>query len=98
MLPAYQQASDSSGIHKEAARWSIKHFKLSSAAVSLGPRVHHKYGSSNKTEGMLFSWKEVVNRLPETYATDGVIEENQMGMQRFKKPSSMTIKSYAQAS
>lgn len=43
---------------------------------------------------MLFSWMKVINHLPETYASDNVIEETETEMQNFKMLSNMTPKQY----
>lgn len=65
--------------------WCIKHFISNFAAASLASRLYLKSGSPNKPEGRLFSWKEVVNHLLETYAIDDVIAETENGHSRIQE-------------
>lgn len=46
---------------------------------------------------MWSSWKEVVNQVLDTYATEDVIAKTETEMQSFKLPSSRTPNQYAEA-
>lgn len=74
-LKTYKQACDFNGIHENAAVWFVKHFKAHTAATSRAPSLLIKNGCGRELEGIMSSWKEVVNQLSETYDTDDVIAE-----------------------
>lgn len=85
-LVTSKQACDSNGIHEGATVWLVKHFVNKSTVASLAPRVFLNSNLSCKREGMLSSWKEVVNHLLETYATDDVIVETKTDLQKSNQP------------
>lgn len=98
ILATYKQAYVSSRIHKGADIWCEKHFMTKSLRVLLASRPYlENKKTSDKLEGMPFSWKVVFNHRLETYATDYVIAEAEMHIQNFEQPSSMTLNQYVGA-
>lgn len=65
--------------------WCVKDFMSESTAASLASSLYLKNKkTSNKPVSMLSSWKQVLNYLVETLATNGVIAKTKMEMQNFK--------------
>lgn len=90
-LATFKHACASYGIHEGAALWWIKHFIIKLAAISsqCRPQLKNKK-SSDKLEGMLFSWSKVGNHYLETRPTSNSDAEAKMKFENFKMPPNVT--------
>lgn len=84
-LATFKQTCDSDFIYKSTAICYAIHFMTKPAAASFRERFHLKNNkSSDKLEGRLSFWKEVVKHPPETCPTDKVIYETEIHMKKIK--------------
>lgn len=90
----FQTAWDSNGVHKRAAVWCFQPFMKEIAKATLSHIVCAAGGEERQSDGELTFYRQIVNCLLETYATDDVIAKIEADLTWFKRSESMTAITY----